>query len=69
MYAPPTFVYTLITSRYESVMITRIVKTTAVIGIKIEKAAKPNAGSSAIKICSDPYAEEEIQSEDKIPNA
>ena len=69
MYAPPTFVYTLITSRYESVMITKIVSTTAVIGIKIAKAAKPNAGSSAIKICSEPYADEEIQSDDKIPKA
>jgi hypothetical protein len=40
-----------------------------VIGIKIVKAANPNAGSSANKICSLPYAEEEIQSEDKIPSA
>ncbi len=29
---------------------------------------KPNAGSSAIKICSEPYADEEIQSEERIPN-
>jgi hypothetical protein len=28
--------------------------TTAVIGIKIANAAKPNAGNKAIKICSDP---------------
>ena len=32
----------------------RMTNTTAVIGIKIAKAANPNAGSSAIKICSDP---------------
>jgi hypothetical protein len=44
-------------------------KTTAVIGIKIAKAANPNAGSSAIKICSEPYAEDEIQSDERIPNA
>jgi hypothetical protein len=35
-------------------MIKRITKTTAVIGIKMAKAANPNAGSSAIKICSEP---------------
>ena len=50
-------------------MITKIAKTTAVIGMSKAKAAKPNAGSNAIKICSEPYAEDEIQSEDKIPNA
>jgi hypothetical protein len=44
-------------------------KTTAVIGIKIAKAANPNAGSNAIKICSEPYAEDEIQSDERIPNA
>ena len=47
----------------------RIAITTPVIGIKIVNAAKPNAGKSAIRICSDPYAEEEMQSEDKIPRA
>ncbi|CAB4575349.1 unannotated protein [freshwater metagenome] len=50
-------------------IISKIAKTTAVIGIKIAKAAKPKAGNSAIKICSEPYAEDEIQSEDKIPKA
>jgi hypothetical protein len=49
-------------------MMTKIVKTTAVIGIKIAKAAKPKAGSNAIKICSEPYAEDEIQSDERIPN-
>jgi hypothetical protein len=47
----------------------KIVKTTAVIGINNANAAKPNAGSSAIKICSEPYADEEIQSEERIPSA
>jgi hypothetical protein len=42
---------------------------TAVIGINIAKAANPNAGKSAIRICSEPYAEDEIQSDDKIPKA
>jgi hypothetical protein len=42
---------------------------TAVIGIKIANAAKPKAGSSAMRICSEPYADEEMQSEDKIPKA
>jgi hypothetical protein len=42
---------------------------TAVIGIKIENAANPNAGKSAIRICSEPYAEDEMQSLDKIPSA
>jgi hypothetical protein len=50
-------------------MIVRMTRTTAVIGIKIENAAKPNAGRSAIRICSDPYAEDEMQSLDKIPSA
>jgi hypothetical protein len=50
-------------------MISKIAKTTAVIGIKIANAANPKAGNSAIKICSEPYAEDEMQSEDKIPNA
>jgi Ca2+-dependent lipid-binding protein len=50
-------------------MIKRITKTIAVIGIKIANAAKPKAGKSAIKICSDPYADDEIQSDERIPNA
>ncbi|CAB4635182.1 unannotated protein [freshwater metagenome] len=50
-------------------IISKIANTTAVIGIKIAKAAKPNAGKSAINICSEPYADDEIQSEDKIPKA
>ena len=36
-------------------------------GINIAKAAKPKAGTSANKICSEPYADDEMQSEDKIP--
>jgi hypothetical protein len=44
-------------------------RTIAVIGINKANAAKPKAGSSAIKICSEPYAEDEIQSEERIPNA
>jgi hypothetical protein len=40
----------------------------AVIGIKIAKAASPNAGSSAIKICSEPYAEDEMQSDERMPS-
>jgi hypothetical protein len=43
-------------------------RTTAVIGIKIAKAASPNAGSNAIKICSEPYAEDEMQSEERMPS-
>ena len=43
--------------------------TTAVIGINNAKAARPNAGSNAIKICSEPYADDEIQSDERIPNA
>ena len=39
----------------------------AVIGINIAKAAIPKAGTKAKRICSDPYADDEIQSEDKIP--
>jgi hypothetical protein len=41
----------------------------AVIGINMANAARPNAGTSAINICSDPYALDEMQSEDKIPRA
>ena len=40
-----------------------------VIGINMANAAKPKAGTRANKICSDPYADDEIQSEDKIPKA
>jgi hypothetical protein len=50
-------------------MITKIVKTIAVIGIKSANAANPNAGNNAIKICSEPYADEEIQSDERIPKA
>ena len=32
-------------------------------------AANPNAGSSAMRICSEPYADDEMQSDDKIPKA
>jgi hypothetical protein len=51
------------------VTISKINKTMAVIGINMAKAARPNAGTSAINICSDPYALDEMQSEDKIPKA
>ena len=54
MYAPPIFVYTEITFRYDKVTIKRISKTIMVIGINIAKAARPNAGTSASKICSEP---------------
>jgi hypothetical protein len=47
----------------------KITNTTTVIGIKIANAAKPKAGSSAIRICSDPYADDEMQSDAKIPSA
>ena len=57
------------TFRYESVMINRMVKTTKVIGIKSVNAANPNAGNSAIRICSDPYADDEMQSEERMPRA
>jgi hypothetical protein len=50
-------------------MIKSTVNTTKVIGISKVNAAKPKAGRSAIKICSEPYAEDEIQSEDRIPRA
>ena len=42
---------------------------TAVIGIMSAKDANPNAGSNAINICSLPYADDEMQSEDKMPSA
>ena len=48
---------------------TKTAKTTTVIGIKRLNAAKPKAGSSAIRICSLPYADDEIQSEERIPKA
>ena len=48
---------------------TSTASTTAVIGIKMWNAANPNAGNSASRICSLPYAEDEMQSEDKIPKA
>ena len=41
----------------------------ATIGGNIAKAAKPKAGISATKICSPPYAEDEMQSEERIPKA
>jgi hypothetical protein len=47
----------------------RMASTTAVMGINNANAANPNAGSNAIKICSEPYADEEIQSDERIPNA
>jgi hypothetical protein len=50
-------------------MMSKIVKTTKVIGIKSVNAANPNAGNSAIRICSDPYAEDEMQSDERMPRA
>jgi hypothetical protein len=44
-------------------------KTIAVIGINIANAAKPNAGTNARRICSLPYADEEMQSEERMPSA
>jgi hypothetical protein len=55
--------------RYDKVTINKITKTIAVIGINMAKAASPKAGTSASKICSDPYALDEMQSEDKTPSA
>ena len=55
--------------RYDKVTINKITKTMAVIGINMAKAARPNAGTNAISICSEPYALDEMQSEDKIPRA
>jgi hypothetical protein len=40
-----------------------------VMGIKIVNAANPKAGMSAIRICSEPYAEDEMQSDERIPKA
>ena len=53
----------------KTVMIVRMQMITTVIGIMSAKEAKPKAGKSAIKICSLPYAEEEMQSEERIPRA
>jgi hypothetical protein len=39
----------------------------AIMGVNIAKAAKPKAGIRATRICSPPYAEDEIQSEERIP--
>jgi hypothetical protein len=50
-------------------MIVRIIKTTPVSGINNVKAAKPNAGNNAKRICSEPYADDEMQSEERMPRA
>jgi hypothetical protein len=42
-------------------------KIIAIIGVNIAKAAKPKAGIKATRTCSPPYAEDEIQSEERIP--
>ncbi|CAB4596935.1 unannotated protein [freshwater metagenome] len=47
----------------------RIPIITAVIGIMSAKDANPKAGSSAIRICSLPYADDEMQSLERIPSA
>ena len=66
-YALPDFVYVAITSRYENVITKSMKRITAINGGKIVNAANPNAGISATKICSPPYAEDEMQSEERIP--
>jgi len=48
-------------------MISNIIRITPIIGVKIVKAAKPKAGINATSICSPPYAELEMQSEDRTP--
>ena len=37
------------------------------IGVKMANAANPKVGTSATRICSPPYAEEETQLEPRIP--
>ena len=48
---------------------TKTVKTTAVIGINNENAAMPNAGINPTSICSVPYADDEIGSDERTPRA
>ena len=50
-------------------MMVKIAKTTKVSGISKVNAANPKAGNSAIKICSEPYAEDEMQSDERMPSA
>ena len=50
-------------------MMRSINKITPTIGGKIVKAARPKAGINAINICSPPYADDEMQSEERTPNA
>jgi hypothetical protein len=38
-------------------------------GIMMENAARPKAGINAIRICSDPYADDEMQSDERMPRA
>ena len=50
-------------------MIKSITKIMLISGVKSENAARPKAGISATNICSPPYADEEMQSDERIPNA
>ena len=38
-------------------------------GVKSENAARPKAGMSATNICSPPYADDEMQSDESTPKA
>jgi hypothetical protein len=42
---------------------------TLISGVKSENAARPKAGMSATNICSPPYADDEMQSDERIPKA
>jgi hypothetical protein len=46
-----------------------MIRMTPIMGGKIVKAANPKAGISATRICSPPYADEDIQSDEIIPKA
>jgi hypothetical protein len=50
-------------------MMRSIARMIATIGGKMVNAARPKAGMSATRICSPPYADDEMQSEDRIPKA
>ena len=57
------------TSRYERVIRISTTSTTAVIGSRMLKPDSPNVTSSAMRICSVPYADDEMQSLDSTPSA
>jgi hypothetical protein len=50
-------------------MINNIIKMMLISGVKSENAARPKAGMSATNICSPPYADDEMQSDERIPKA